>query len=271
MAKTGDNMTLRLIGAQADGGLVRLDEFAEFCKSVQQMLKETERCISGKPPSLRFRVADLKCESAQITVDARKPSRGHDSRNEVFKTAKTTLKNLESGKKPDSRLDAKALNAYRNIGRPLLKSAGRSVEQKRTIHVDGIELTISFVATLDKLSEPTIRSVGSVSGCLEKLNRHNCSEFIIFPPIGDHQVICQFPDRLLPKVCDAIKNRSTVTVFGKLQYSESKPFPLRAEVEEIDIHPPASELPLLSSMAGVLGSKTLKTDSVSAVRMIRDE
>lgn len=264
MSNKDDRVVFRLVGTPSDGGLARLHDFTEFCKAVEKMLRETDLSITPeKVAPLQYRVADLQCTSAMICLEPVKP-RGRDRRQEVIDTVRSTFKRLQEGKRPDSRLSPKALEAYRNVARPIVKSIGRTVESQQTVLVDGIELTSAFLVNLDKFSEKTVRSMGSVSGVLEQLNFHNKLEFAIFPKIGNHKVACQFDDSLYETVMRGVRQQVTVT--GWMYYHEGKPFPVRAEAKSIIIHPTNEGLPLLSGMRGALSQPGVAVDLVRALR-----
>ena len=267
MSEANITVVFRLVGTPSDGGLVRLHEFNEFCQHVADVLKETERCISaGGKRTLQYRVADLQCKSALIQLEPVKPNRGKDRRAEVLDTVRSTCQRLQSGQKPDPRLSPRAIHAYKEMAKPIQRSIGKTVDQQHAIQVDGIELTSAFVVNIDKLSEKKVKSVGSFSGVLEQLNLRNKSEFAIFPPIGEHRIVCHFPENLFDIVRDGLKRH--VTVYGAMYYVVGKPYPEHCEVKDIVVHPPHDELPTLSGLAGKL---VLRGDSVSMVRALRDE
>lgn len=267
MSDVSNAVVFRLVGTPSDGGLVRLHEFNEFCQHVENVLKETERCIvEGGKRTLQYRVADLQCKSALIQLEPVKPKKGKDRRADVLDTVRSTCQRLQSGQKPDPRLSPKAIHAYKEMAKPLQRSIGKTVDQQHAIQVDGIELTSAFVVNIDKLSEKKVKSVGSFSGVLEQLNLRNKSEFAIFPPIGDHRIVCNFPEQLFDVVRDGLKRH--VTVYGTMSYVVGKPYPEHCQVKEIVVHSPNEELPTLSELAGRL---VMRGDSVAIVRALRDE
>ena len=116
--------------------------------------------------------------------------------------------------------------------------------------------------------EPIPPTKGSVSGVVEQLDVHGKCTFSLFPANETNDIKCVFHIRDFEQVRSAVRRH--VTVFGTLHYGVGRPFPVKAKMEKLDIHPDDSALPTLASMAGMLRGH-LKHDSISTIRAIRDE
>jgi hypothetical protein len=252
MASSSDNpIPLRLGPSNGNAPFL---EFVNMCSALRVCLLNVERCLYGKE-SEEYEIADLTKGSARIAIG---PLEGSERFSAIRETFAETIVNLQSGQPVDPTLDFKALRAFN-----LFSSAIRS---RVPLAVDGVVLTGEYVASLAKLLEPISRSRGSVSGRLEAISVHGAKQFTLFPPFGDEDVTCHFPEDMMPKVVDAIEQ--FLTVYGTLHYSLGKVFPLKVDVEEFEVHPNADTLPTLLDTRGSLH---FDLPSETIVRAIRDE
>lgn len=262
----GESITFSLIGAERDGGYVRLSELAECFERLQECLRHTERCITGKNPHLTYLMKSLTVGSPAVgTIEAKKPRRLPDNRREVSSEFRKTVSGLQRGdRRANPRLDHDALTSFRKLGELINKSDS---SHRPGLIVDGTVVTQTFIIAANKALEFQEAAIGSISGVLDKIDMHGRNQFAIFPPIGNHQVSCIFPDSLLPKVQYALTK--TVTVRGKMHYVADRFIPAKVDVSDIEVHPPVGDLPKLSEMVGRLSG--LVGDSVKLVRGVRDE
>lgn len=254
---------LKLVGAESEKGLARLDEFAAVCATLTKCLREVERSITGREPRVRYQIVELACESAEVAAIPLHDPETNGLGDEVVDVFHDTVSNLEQGGPVDLRLSIVALEKFRELYAPVWS---RRASRMRLL-VGQVELSGRFLASVDSLLETPIRSRGSVSGRLDRVNVHSRNEFTIFPPVGGFRVACRFGDDLLQKVREGVKRH--VTVFGLLYYPKDKPFPVKADVHDIDIHPDDEDLPKLSDLRGILGNPV--GESVHSVRVLRDE
>ncbi len=266
VTQNNEEITFRLSGSERDKGFVRLEQLAECIEYIQECLHETERCVSGKRGSLTYVIKSLTVGSPAIgVIEAQKPRRRPDNRREVASVTRRTIASLAQGeRKLDPRLDHDAFKSFRKFASLVLKSDDRA---KCELIFDGTVITPQFFAAVDRALEIEEVARGSVSGLLEKIDVHGKNQFAIFPPIGTHQVTCAFADELLPKVQSALKK--TVTVYGQLHYVADRFLPTRVDVDDLEAHPPADDLPRLSDMAGKLIG--VEGDSVQIVRDVRND
>ncbi len=270
MKKNALDLTIRFVGPPAEGEAVRFDEFINFCQSIYKALGEIERCVAPDSKKLIYRVVGLEIGSAGATLSPQRPKRGPDRRKDVMTTFRETCRSLQRmEKKLDPRIDRDAFEAVRKVGIPLRK--GTTIDEKRAIQIDGIYLTSDFLATLDKVLDEVDTSYGSVSGVLEDVRTHNRSEFVIYPNLHNESIKCTFDESLIDFETIRAAIRRTVTVYGRMHYSHTKPFPIRVDVEAggLEIHPLDEDLPSLNSMAGRMTHNDI--DSVALVRAIRDQ
>lgn len=260
-----DKLTFTLIGSERDKGFVRLADLAEFLDRLLDCLRETERCILGKKPSLAYIIQDMHVGSpASGTVSAPPSRKGPDVRRTVFGCTRATVASLQHGSdKLDPRYDHDAKLTFRKLGEFINASDERARKQ---LILNQTVVTSQLIASIDKALEIQESSYGTVTGRLEKIDVHGRNQFAIFPTMGGPQVTCSFDDELLEQVQASLKKH--VTVSGNMYYVADRLEPLRVEADDIDIHPPAEELPKLTKMAGRLSH--ISGDSVTLARKIRD-
>lgn len=259
---TAHEIRSRLVGAEEDGGLVRLGDFIAHCRNLSACLRTSEAVVAGAQPVIGYRITSLSAHSAELVLEPVAPKKGKDRRAEVIDFFHSTVEAIQTGATPDSRLHLADFEVFQKLVEPLK-------HRVREVLLDGMALTQQYAANIEKILGTTIPAHGSASGVLERVNVHGGFEFAIYPPIGDRAIRCSFPEAMLPDVCRAIKRN--VTVAGKLTYQPGKPLPARIAVEKMDIHPPDDELPTLSSLKGVLAGCLGAMDSVAFVRSLRDE
>lgn len=265
IAQSGEDITFMLAGAERDDGYVRLSELAECFERLQECLRATERCITGKNPTLTYLMKKLTVGSPAVgTITAKKPRRKLDVRSEVASVFRRTVSDLQRGeRRRNPVLDHDAYGTYRKLGEIIQKSDEKA---RPRLVLDGTVVTHEYLVSADKALEFQESSIGSISGVLEKIDVHGKNNFAIFPPIYSQQVSCTFHDDLLPKVQAALK--SAVTVFGTLHYVADRFLPVKVDVNDLEVHPLAECLPKLTDMAGRLPH--LNDGSVQLVRSIRD-
>lgn len=137
------------------------------------------------------------------------------------------------------------------------------------ITVGRVKLTRETAVAIEHLTTLGVSSVGSVTGILERVNVHDKNECSIYPPGGWRQVLCQFPDSLLEEIRKGIKR--TVTVRGVLIYVPGEPFPRKANITDLKVHPRPEELPTLEDVRELGPWGTDGMSALEFVRAIRNE
>jgi hypothetical protein len=254
-------LKVKLVGSEADGGLVRLDDFTMFCRAVAKCLRHVDEVVHQNGERLRYRVVEMEAASASLTLEAVSSTTGEKDGESVFTLFSETVSRLQAGRAPDRRLAFDDIDAFRDLLSPL----GRHASE---VWVDDCRLTTKSIATIEKILGSAIPSRGNVTGCLERLNLHGRYEFVLFPVAGS-RIVCVFNDALIEEVRKGIKR--TVTVSGMLFFRPDRPLPDRVHVEKIEIHPADDSLPRLRSLKGISPRCTGKRTSVEFVRAIRDE
>ncbi len=251
----------RLVGADEDAGAVQFDDFHVFCDKMYECLRITEQVVTKRAGRVHYRIVQLNSGSAAMVLEAVAPKKGEDQRAEVVGLFKKTIADLQAGKPVDPRLTSRDLKKFRELRAALKRT--------KEVWLDGAILDSQYVANIDRILGSTVKSEGSVTGLLERLNVHNKNEFILYPPVGSHQIVCRFPDTMFEQVRLAI--RRNVTVTGTLYHHPDKAYPDVVHVKDLEIHPPNNELPKLGDLKGLLKGCTQGLTSVDFVRTLRDE
>jgi hypothetical protein len=245
----GEQISFSLIGAERDGGFVRVGELAECFERLQECLRETERCLTGRASRLTYLVKQLTSGNPAVGVLVAKPTKKpSDLPRRVAHEFRRTVSELERGeRRRNPQLDHDAYGAYRKLGSLIQKNDDRS---RPKLIVDGVVVTHSYLLAAEKAMEFEESSVGTVSGVLEKIDVHGRNTFSIYPPIGGRQVTCVFAEDMLTKVQGAL--RKSVTVSGTLHFVADRFLPSKVEVTDLEVHPAVEDLPTLTSLAGRL-------------------
>ena len=223
-------------------------------------LRSIEECLSGHSPRIDYAVTGLEVASAAIVL-APLISKASDRSlaEETITVFEDTIHRLEGGDLAvNPKLNDTVLTAIRRLYAPLNRTASR-------VDVAGMSISTAFTATIDRLTGVKYVSTGYVKGVLETIDLHGKTNFVIYPPIGNHEVKCNFPEELFDKVLQHM--RHTVTVYGEQHFKKDGPYPSLVEVESIDSGDDA-EAPTLCDLRGVLKAEG---DSVLQVRAVRDE
>lgn len=255
-------LKVRLVGNDEDDGIVRFDDFRNFCDNLAKCLRKSESLVSTKPASIGYRLASLETASASVTLEALPPMNGRDYRDEVLSLFRDTVSNLEGGMPVDPRVDRDALEAFRDLVTPLHRST-------KEVWIENSRLTAHFEASIQRILGASIASEGAVSGILEGINVHNRTEFVLYPPIPGNRIRCSFPEELFDAVIHAI--RRNVTVWGTLYHDKDKAFPHMVQVKRMETHPRDTDLPTLESLKGLAPGCTGGIESVAYVRSMRDD
>lgn len=257
---------VRLEGAPKDKGLVRLGDFSRLCDNLRKCFKEIELSITEEEKTRAdYRIVGLECSSAAIAVEPAPSRNGRDVGTEVIVAFREAVDDLESGEPVDQRLSYRAIESLRDLYKPIWQKPN---EERLGLRVDRTAVTSRFMANVEKLLETPLKSEGTVSGLLGRVNVHNTWEFALYPPIGGFHVTFTFDEVQLPEVRAALKRN--VTVSGTLYYRPETPFPIRGKLRSIEVHPDAEALPRLSDKRGIARQSLKGIDSVRAVRAIRD-
>lgn len=258
----GLSVFAKITGPDQDGGATQFGEFLRFGDALLKCLKVTETAVTDSAPAIRYEIAEMKAASAAVTLQPVRPKKGPDARKEVAGLFLATVAAFQSGAPIDSRLrTAEALDAYRKLAMP--------IERESKVEIGTTFLTTEYIANVDKVLGQANESVGSVTGHLDGINVHNRTECSLYPISTEQRIACTFPEELFGQISAGL--RKTVTVYGTQYFYGDTAFPGRVHIEEIEIHPPDSELPTLHQVRdlGPWGLNGLS--AVEFVRAIRGE
>jgi hypothetical protein len=254
-----DTLSLTLRGSEDDNGDVVLSDLKDFVAALTGCLKRVERKFENAP-HLDYRIVGLRRGSACLKIAPVTRCADPSFGPLVLGLFTKTVSDLETGTKLDSRITSGDLLEFRKLLAPV-RNKVRSVGVGRT------KLTDRFTSNIDRLLESAVVSEGSAKGIIEKINLHRKNEFTLYPPVGE-PINCYFQDSLFERVRAALKRN--VTVYGRMHRYFGNPYPEKANVIDLEVHPPDEELPKLSEMGGVLKGAFGGKGSVAFVRKIRD-
>jgi hypothetical protein len=252
-------LSVKLNGAEDDGGDVVLGDLKDFVSALTTCLKRVERKFEDGP-RLDYRVVGLSRGSACLKVVP--VTQGQDTTHGplVIGLFVKTVRDLETGSRIDPRMTSSDLLEFKKLVAPVKNKA-------RGVVVNRLPLTDKFESNITRLLESASISEGSAKGTVERVNVHNKHEFVLFPIIGE-PIACQFPESLFEKVRGSLKK--TATVYGKMYRYFGNVFPERAKVTDIDIHPSDDDLPRLSDLHGAMAGSFGDEGSVEFLRKLRD-
>lgn len=237
-------------------GPASLSDFATAVNAFRNSLRNVARCLTGEE-NVEYEVSGLRIGST--IVEAEPTEEWAQVGVAVSDLFEASLEAIQAAQPLDLRIDFPTLSALNGFSR-LAKKPGVSISIGRTT------LTSSYSERLALLLEPESASMGSVSGRLEGISIHGTNKFILYPAVAGEQVECFFEAKDLAEVAGALGRE--VTVFGKLRYAKRKAFPVRVDVEGIELMPVVSELPTLLNACGAMRSPI---QSVDLIREARNE
>ena len=264
----GKRITIDIIGMHEDDEHVRFSEFIDQLRSFYEALRNTDRVVTKhKNPSVNYRVVDLRHSSpAQVVLEAFPIEADHDHSDEVVSNFMLGLTSIAEGKQAPAIFDFNALEAFKEIGKRLHRGISSVVvtsDDYSAVVPQDFQSRVEVIQGVDEVSR------GAISGKVEAINVHaGANEFRIYPNVGPSKVRCRFPARLIGEAIYAINRYATV--YGKLKYRAKTNYPYEVEVDSIEVHPPAEELPTLSELRGIAPDITRGMSSEDYVRSLRD-
>lgn len=265
-------MEFKLEGSRDDKGKVRVYEFIEFLFNVNTYLRKIETSVSRSEKSSTFyRITDLKAGSAIIGIEAVPYKDEEDYTIPIFDRFTESISSIQEKNVLPEWVDNEMLEDLKKLTKPLSKNI-TNIEIRR--NGEKFEVTKQLEVNIEKvLKEVVFASKGTITGYLDALNVHKDGKFHIYPPIGPTRIFCHFEKKLFPKLLPKIKAgvKRYVNVIGIMHYRENEAFPTKIDVEDIEVYPPESELPALSSLRGIAPEVTGDLDPVDFVRKLRKE
>jgi hypothetical protein len=254
-------------------GTISLAGFLESLGKIRAALFYTARLGASPEASrslqLQYRIVHLAHKSPFKVVLEASVLNGHDDPTSVGPEMVRNLSRLQnvSLKRPPPVTDMDALQAYRRIGDPVERyGTGKLMIQSGRSRVS---ITRDYVQNLDRVIGPDTKEGGSVTGWLLKVNLHDTSRFDVYPVIGPRKVTCRFGRSLREKVVRSVDKY--VTVHGELRFKQWDRFPYAITAEDIEAHPPASDLPRLTDIRGMAPNATGSVRSEDFIESIREK
>jgi len=253
-------VTVKLIGRDEDGGAVRLNDFASFCRVVSRSLRIVAQA-TGDADAVEQRIVSMEAASATMTIDMAKPGLPEKPAIAVANLFRATVTQLRQGKNIDGRFSHDDLVSLRELSNPVLKKGLR-------VFIEDEPIDTQFAASVDKLLGMTIDSEGDVSGRLERVNIRGRYEFVVYPPVFTRGVVCTFSAEMFPEVQAALGR--FITASGTLKFRPNREVPDRLLVKSFEVHPPNEQLPTLADVRALGPWDTGGLSSVDYVRALRD-
>lgn len=249
---------------------LRLDDFLDEMQKVKAALRETERFVSGREPSLYLRIKGLhKSSPAKVILEA--VSEADDDRADpryasyVVRTLATNLRIISKKRRLPTKIDVPVLDSYREMTAPIER---HKLDVEIRVGNNAILINKRFREILDSIAGEDEFSYGSVSGKIEAINLHERNRrFIIFPVIGPSRVVGTFRSRDRKRFAEAVDRY--VTVYGRLRYKTWDKFPYAINADSITVHDAAS--PGLDALRGIAPDATGGLSSQEFVDRLNDE
>lgn len=243
--------TLTVQLQSADQADLRLDDFLEQMATLKTALRETERLVSRREPSLYFRIKQLqKSSPAKVVLEAVSDSEQGDDgpryANYVVRSLTTNLRLIVNKKRLPARMDFPALESYRELAAPAEK---HHIEVQITAGKNSVTVSREFREILESLVGQDEYSYGSISGRIEAINLHDRNRrFLIFPVVGASKVVGTFRNKDRKSFAGAVDKY--VTVYGRLRYKTWDKYPYEIIGDSITIHD-AESCPTLEDLKGI--------------------
>jgi len=206
-------------------------------QTLKNALRETERIVARRDPSLYFNIKSLQKNSpANVTLEAVSDDEGESSTpqyaSRVVRSLTTNLRIIANKRAIPRGLDVPALESYRDMA---ISTDKHGVDVKLQTGNHSVLINSQFGQILDSIIGEDEFSYGSVSGKIEAINLHHRNRrFQIFPTVGPSRVVGTF----LTKDRKAFANSldKYVTVFGRLRYKTWDRFPYAISAHDITVH-----------------------------------
>jgi hypothetical protein len=267
-AHTDRTITVQLL-THRDAGDLRLDDFLEEMEKVRTALRETERLLYGKAPSLYFRIKKLQKNSpTHVTLEA--VSDAQDERGEpqyasrVVRSLTTNLRLIARKKRP-AKIEVPVLVAYRDLTTPIEK---RAIEVEIQSANHSVRIDRRFRDILDQIIGADEISYGSLSGTIEAINLHDQKKrFWLYPTVGPTRVFGRFRNKDRRRFAAAVDKY--VTVYGRLRYKTWDKYPYAIFADDVTVHD--TDVPTLYDLKGVSPDATGDLTTQEYIDRVRDE
>jgi hypothetical protein len=264
---TDRTITIQLSGTR-DRDSLRLDDFLEELQTIRAALRETERLVSGKEPTLHLQITALKKSSpAVVTLEA--VSEAHDERalpeyaNYVVRSFTANLRLITNRKKLPGKIDMVTLESYREMAAPVEKNR---IEVQIKTGNNAVLINRNFKTILEEVMGEDEFAHGSISGKIEAINIHNRNRFWLYPIIGPRRVVGKFKAKDRKRFTAAVDKY--VTVYGRLRYKTWDKYPYAIKADDIEIH---DESVSLLDLRGIAPDATGNLTTQEYIDQLRDD
>lgn len=262
-------LTFHLEGPREAEGYVQARDFVDFMQHALSVLRRLEREQTGAAPSAptqtEFRIVELEIGSAMVVLEPSAPTSVDVPR--IFAQFAEGIAAYRDRSSGTSRLDRSVLE---EIGEMMIPVA-RGRVRKATITVNNLELVVARVDTATPFQlqdRPETNINGTVTGQVDVINMHRDPVFYLYPSEGP-RIACRFDRTDLEDVRRALKKHCRV--HGLLAYTENNPYPIRLDMERIELSSPESQLRSLRSFVGTIPDFTGGLEVIEYLRRLRDD
>lgn len=269
MARHEDRtLTIQLLPTDKEN--LRLDDFLEQLATLKNALRETERMVSGRDPSLYFRIKQLQKNSpAKVVLEAVSDDEAADAGPQfagyVVRRFTTNLRIIANKKRLPTNINIAALDSYRDIATPAMKN---HIEVEIQAGGHAVAVGRRFREILDSLDGEDEYSYGSVSGKIEAINLHeNNKRFQLFPVVGASRIVGTFRSKDRKVFAGALDKY--VTVYGRLRYKTWDKHACEIKADSITIHDVESG-PKLEDLKGISPEATGSLPTQEYIDRVRD-
>ncbi|MEL7645363.1 MAG: hypothetical protein AAGU04_03720 [Anaerolineaceae bacterium] len=268
--ENANQIVIHITGLPEDGYDVKFDEFVSQLELVKKALFETQRLISKDTEIAYFRVKNLQKQSpSQVVIEAVPISNDYKDKAQVLVDYFfQSIVALEKGEWPFEYSES-AFEAYKELPSLKMKGRVRNVEFSKNggerFQVNNLSKNIGI------LLGPDETEYGSYTGMLELINVHKQNIFYIYPTYLLPKLKCFFPNKLKGEVISAVGKFVTVYGHKKIRPLFQSGIPYQMDIDQIEIHPGADELPMLRDLKGTLPTSADDVSSEDFVRGLRNE
>jgi hypothetical protein len=268
-AHSNRTITVQLLTA-SDREELRLDDFLDEMQKLKTALRETERLVSKRDPTLYFRIKKLQKNSpAQVTLEAVSDLKDESAEpayaSYVLRSMTTNLRLIANKKQRPKRIEVPVLEAYRELTAPMDK---RQIQVEIQTGNNRVLINREFRDILDNLIGDDEVSYGSLSGTIEAINLHDRKRFWLYPTIGPSRVVGRFRNRDRRRFAEAVDKY--VTVYGRLRYKTWDKYPYEVHADDIEVHE-AQGVPTLYELKGASPGATGQLSTREYLDRIHDE
>lgn len=265
----GRKIALTLEGPSENNGRLELSVFAGKIRHFLDLLKRSAKESSEK--TVVFHVVHLSHASPAI-IECEPVAEDMTASMVALDFVDRSLACVEE--ENTQRLSHAVLSALEQLAeskpttieRTEVRIIGPDAEDERAYSLDD-----EFRDRLSNARRVEERVVSTIDGRLEQINIHeNANTFRIYISLPDFSYVnCEFQQNLFEKVQSSLG--AFVSVSGECYYHPDAAFPYKMSVREMEILPPAGELPSLGDLYGIAPGATGDKSSEQFVRELRDK